>query len=175
MKVYSEGNLGKKAAARCGLIFRTQYDWEADEREGLAAGCSCLGEDGLPQESKTQQSFQLEVDINEIVRRCGIKDHELPVAPPIDPRFYGDVSDLPDLRTALDRVKDASDRFMALPAPLRARFHNRPALLYDFVMREENFEECCRLGLLQAPSPPPPPTPPTPGQGPGSPPVTTPV
>lgn len=127
--------------------FRTQY--EGDEAAGKAAGFDCLDKDGLPQESLTQQSFAEQADINWIVQRCGVKDHELPVAPPIDPKYYGDCTALPDLRQCLDVARDAQEKFMALPAALRARFHNRAELLWEFVSKEENWEKAVELGILR--------------------------
>lgn len=125
------------------LKFRKQ--WEEEE----AVGFVCLDKDGCPQSSLTQQEPTESCDINYIVKRCGIKDHELPVAPPIDPKYYGDMRDMPDLRTCLDRVKDATDKFMALPAALRAQFHNRPDLLHEFVSDPRNAEKAVEMGLLK--------------------------
>lgn len=128
-----------------GVKWRKQYDLQRDIAEGYDCIVFCLDE------SKTQQQFAKDADLNEIVRRCGVKDGAvLPTSlyDNVDPRYYCDMSDVPDLRTALDRVGEAQVRFMALPAALRERFHNRPDKLYEFVSREENCDEAVRLGLL---------------------------
>jgi len=63
--------------------------------------------------------------------------------------MYGDFTNVPDLRTALDMVNDAKNRFMALPAKLRTRFDNDPANLWSFVNDPENADLAVTLGLLQ--------------------------
>lgn len=141
--------------------WRHQYDLDRDEGEGDL----CVLISDVP--SLTQQQFAQDADLNVLAKRFGVKDGSVLPAAVVDPRYYGDVSEIPDLRTALDRVRDASDRFAALPAQLRARFHNRPDLLHEFVSKPENAEEAVRLGLLvkrqEASKPPaavPPPPPP---------------
>ncbi|WNK14192.1 MAG: internal scaffolding protein [Microvirus sp.] len=118
------------------LVFRRQYE------DKIVSGLECL-EDVL-----TQQQFVEEADINTLVRRFGLDKQPMPTAP-FDPSHYGDFSDVPDLRTALDLVNDAKNRFMELPPKLRSRFHNSPAELWSFVQDEENADEAVRLGLLQ--------------------------
>lgn len=114
-------------------------------------------------ESLTQQHFAEDADINVIARRYGLGEGPLPPAPH-DPRYYGDFTDLPDLRTALDEIRYAKQHFAALPASLRSRFSNNPANLWDFVMNPDNADEAVRLGLLAKPAPPAPPKPPTPSE-----------
>ena len=100
--------------------WRHEYDTERDQQEGDA--CRTFND----QDSLTQQSFSIDADINVIVQRLGLDRQELPPAP-IDPSYYGDVSNVPDLRAILDQANDARNRFMELPAKLRARFHNEPS------------------------------------------------
>ncbi|WNK13935.1 MAG: internal scaffolding protein [Microvirus sp.] len=128
--------------------WRHQYDVERDELEGNA----CLLYNEEP--SLTQQQFAEDTDINVLARRFGLdKTNVMPPAP-IDPRAYGDMTDAPDLREALDMVNTAKNRFMALPPKLRARFHNEPSELWEFVTDPENADESVRLGLLaRAPNP----------------------
>lgn len=120
--------------------YRVAFDGDPD---AIAALCT-IKDFG---ESLTQQSFSEDADINVIVRRYGLDNAKMPVAP-IDPRYYGDFTDVPDLRTALDIVRDAENRFMDLPAALRSRFDNSAAKLWDFVSNPANAEESVRLGLL---------------------------
>ena len=141
--------------------FRVPYDRERDEAEGAAAGTSFVG-----QESLTQQSFTKDCDINEIVRRCGVLDDELP-PPPSDPRYYGDFTRVPDLREVLELGREAKDRFMALPAKVRAKFDNEPAKLWSWIQDPENHDQAVKLGLLARHTPKPPP----PGDSPPAPPA----
>lgn len=127
--------------------YRVAYDGDPDNTAELC----CVKDFG---ESLTQQSFTQDADINVLVKRFGLDNAKLPVAP-IDPRFYGDFTDVPDLRTALDIVRDAENRFMDLPAALRARFDNQPGKLWDFVNDPINAEACVQLGLLARPEPDP--------------------
>lgn len=126
-----------------GLKFkwRHQYDEVADEIE-REKGAYKVIEDSL-----TQQHFTKDADINEIVRRFGVTDGAIPPQV-MDPSYYGDFSDVPDFRAAMDRTREAQEHFNALPADLRERFANDPVRLWDFVQREENAEEAVKLGLL---------------------------
>lgn len=148
------------------ITYRTQNDRTADDEIGEA----CAGPDQSQEESLTQQQFVQDCDINVLAVRFGLTGKPLPVAP-VDPSAYGDFSDVPDLRTALDIIHDAKTKFMELPPKLRERFQNQPANLWDFVNDPENAEESVRLGLLvrapnpndKGPAPPAPQTPPTEG------------
>lgn len=129
--------------------FRQQYDDERDayERE--------LTDVDTGSESPVQQQFTEDADINVLVRRYGINDGVPPMA--MDPRFYGDLGEVPDLGTALRLVRDAQEKFMALPVALRNRFQNDAAQLWNFVNDPRNADEAVALGLLskqavQAPS-----------------------
>jgi len=137
-------------------VTKSRFKWRCaydgtEEAEGLAAGTTC--ED----ESLTQQSFRDDADLNVLVRRFGID--KIPVPPMAqDPAYFGDFSNVPDLRTALDLVNDATNRFMELPPQLRAKFDNSPAKLWHFVNDPDNASEAVRLGLLatvQPETPPP--------------------
>lgn len=127
--------------------YRAAYDGDPDR---VGDSCATIFED----ESLTQQSFSQDADINVLVKRFGLDKQQLPVAP-IDPRYYGDFSNVPDLRTALDLVRDAENRFMDLPAALRARFDNQPGKLWAFVNDPLNAEACIQLGLLARQEPDP--------------------
>jgi len=120
--------------------WRAQYDGSE-----IQAGLDACYRDETP--SLTQQQFAEEADINTLVRRFGLDAQPMPIAP-FNPEDYGDFTDVPDLRTALDLVNDAKNRFMALPPKLRARFHNQPGELWAFVNDPENGDESVRLGLL---------------------------
>lgn len=98
--------------------------------------------------SLTQQEFKDECDINEIVRRFGLTgqlpdNYRAPVS--------GDFTGISDFKTAMDAVRAAQDRFMEMPAELRARFDNDPQKLIGFLDDEKNREEAIKLGILNKP------------------------
>lgn len=103
--------------------------------------------------SRTHQSFRDEANVNNIMKRynkTGI------LIEPGKVRSYrqatfGDFTDLPDLPTTLDRAREADQRFLALPAQLRARFNNNVGELLAFVQEPANYDEAVELKLLQAP------------------------
>lgn len=102
--------------------------------------------------SKTMQGPALEADVNYIAKAYGLTGKTLPIPPEaFDPSYYGDLSDVPDLATALNRIRDAEDHFMRLPPDLRRRFHDSPGVLWDFVNNPANSEESIALGLLHRP------------------------
>lgn len=136
------------------MKYRKQYDAERDAEEARLVAID-TGPD-----TPVQQQFKQDADINELVRRFGLLG-KVP-EPVTDPRYYGDVADMPDLRTALERIRDAKDRFAALPSRVRTRFRNDPAELFAFLDDPSNRDEAVKLGLLKAPVAPPSPEPPPP-------------
>lgn len=122
--------------------WRRQYDEASDAR---ARNKTRVRFDDSP--SLTQQSFTTDCDLNVLVKRFGIDKGPLPVVP-VDASYYGDFSNVPDLKTALDRVRDAQMHFDALPSALRKRFDNSPGKLWDFVTDLSNLDEAIKLGLL---------------------------
>lgn len=128
--------------------WRHQYDMLRDKEEGDAA--TVYNTD----EPITQQQFKDDADINILAKRYGLEKQPLPVEA-LDPRFYGDLSEVPDLRTLLDIANEAKNHFMELPPKLRARFNNQPGQLWAFVNDPENADESVRLGLLVRPPDPP--------------------
>lgn len=116
-------------------VWRHQYDGYVDP------GTTNL------EPSLTVQAPAVDADINVLVQRFGIGRGVMPPVP-ADPRYYGDFSDVPDLATALSRVRDAQERFNALDVRVRNRFHNDPVLFLDWVTKSGNFDEAVSLGLL---------------------------
>lgn len=96
--------------------------------------------------SRTQQHFRDECDINSILQRFNVTG-ELPTGS-VQPQ-YGDFSGITDYQSALNAVMAAQDSFLALPAKLRARFDNDPALFVDWASDEANKDEMKALGLLR--------------------------
>jgi phage internal scaffolding protein len=62
---------------------------------------------------------------------------------------YGDFSGISDYHSALNAVMAAQDSFLQLPAKVRARFDNDPALFVDFASDEANRDELKAMGLLR--------------------------
>lgn len=120
-------------------FLRTPYNYDRDAASN-ESGLAC--EDA----SLTQQHFKDETDINNILRQFNVTgmlpEHIL------SPR-YGDFSGISDYKTALDRVMDAHEEFMGLPAHLRAQFDNDPENLIAFLNDESNRSEAEKLGLVQ--------------------------
>ena len=130
------------------IEWRSGNDGAAEnERHGRAAATTCHDP------SLTQQHFTEDADVNTIARRFGLDKGPMPSVPN-DPSWYGDLSNVPDLRTLLDMARDAENRFMELDPKTRARFDNKPAKLWDFVNDPDNADESVRLGLLRRPEPP---------------------
>lgn len=107
--------------------------------------------------SMTQQHFKEDADLNTIMRRFGVTDGAIPPAA-LDARFFGDFSNVPDFREALDQTRQAVERFNLLPASIRNRFQNDPTLLFAWVSDPANTEEAIKIGLLKKIDPPPKPT-----------------
>lgn len=128
-------------APKTRFAYRHQYDDAADAIE--RANTDIFNEE----ESKTQQHHKDEVDLNVIVARYGITDGAIPPQAS-DPSYFGDFTNAPTFRQALDRTHEAKERFAALPAKLRERFNHDPATLLEFVMDPENTDEAIRLGLI---------------------------
>lgn len=95
----------------------------------------------------TQQSAKDECDINLIVERAksGADLSKLARGTP----FYGDFTDLPDLRSAMLIVKQAEAAFMSLDAVVRKRFSNDPVQMMEFLNDPANREEAVKLGLVE--------------------------
>ena len=75
-------------------------------------------------ESLTQQHFQEECDIYNIIKRHdrnGIIEHVQR-----GQARYGDFSEVTDYREALDLVQDANNEFMKIPSDIRKKFNNNP-------------------------------------------------
>lgn len=75
-------------------------------------------------------------------RRTGVLTH-LSIKTP----QYGDFTNVSDYQSALLAVQDANDKFMELPAQLRAKFDNDPAAFLAFAEKPENANFLVDLGL----------------------------
>lgn len=125
-----------------GPFLRSAYNYDTNEVSDATA-LHCLDE------TRTQQQFKEETDINTIVERFGLTG-ELPsdVVVPMTGDFTEVVS---DYQSALNLVREAEAAFMELPAKVRDRFANDPQRLQEFVENADNREEAAKLGLLVPP------------------------
>jgi len=109
-----------------------------------------------PEESQVQQHLAAETDINNIMAkyvRTGQFHHVSAKA-----AQYGDFSEVPDYKTAMEHIMAADALFMELPAKVRDRFNNDPAQFVEFTTDPANIDEVRKLGLApaapQEPEPP---------------------
>lgn len=95
-------------------------------------------------DSMTDPQFLADCDINTILKRFAATG-SLP-----SPRIgkFGDFSDIGSFSDVMNRVNEATDYFKALPSDLRSRFGNEPSAYFDFVLDENNHDECIRLGII---------------------------
>ena len=120
-----------------------------DEREDgtLRIALDCQSEkDGM-----TKQAPLNDVKIGTILER--IRKGEQP-PPAAHPSYYGDFSNAGDYQSIMERVAIAQQRFDALPAKVRDRFHEDPAELIEFANDPANLQEAIDLGLLERPQQP---------------------
>ena len=118
---------------------RSKYNYDQD---------SASEESGLrcEDESRTQQSFKDETDINVILRRFNVTG-ELPQG--VRMPTYADFSEVYDFHSAANAIAQANEAFEAMPADVRAKFQNDPAKFVAFCSKEENREEAKKLGLIR--------------------------
>nr|WAE43330.1 MAG: internal scaffolding protein [Microviridae sp.] len=99
------------------------------------------------EESKTQQHFADEVNINSIMERYA-KTQVIDV--PELQGVFGDFSGEVEFLTYQNALKEANDQFMMLDAKIRRRFENSPVELLKFLEVPENRAEAIELGLISA-------------------------
>lgn len=124
--------------------------------------------------SLARQEFAEECDINGIMERyerTGVITHYSERAPE-----YLDLTDAPDLMTAMDVMQKAETAFMALPAKVRREFENDAVKFVEFASDASNLDKMREWGLappavVETPSStaavPPPAAPPVPVAGSG--------
>jgi len=95
--------------------------------------------------SLTHQAFKQECDINHILakyRKSGIINHVN--------KFQGNYTNLPnvsDYHEAMNATIAAEEAFQTLPAAIRDRFTNDPALFLEFAHNPQNLPEMEKMGL----------------------------
>jgi len=118
-------------------FIRTPFNYDTNKVS------NATGTDTGP-ESKTQQQFKDEVDINTIVERFGVTG-EMP--PPINFPEVQEFEETFDFQTSMNVIRQAQESFMTLPAKARARFDNNPQKFMEFMNEEDNAAEAIKLGL----------------------------
>lgn len=104
--------------------------------------------------SLTRQEFSQECDINVLMaqyEKTGVLNHYNNRAPQ-----YLDVSNVPDLASALQIVDEAKTAFMTLPATVRREFDNDPVKFINFAEDPQNIDKL-REWKLAPPKPTEPP------------------
>lgn len=96
--------------------------------------------------SLTRQEFLDECDINSLMAKYE-KTGILPNSVNGNVPQYLDVTDIPDYRTTLDMLNEASAAFMALPAVVRKEFDNDPIQFVEFAKDPENLPQMRTWGL----------------------------
>lgn len=140
-----------------GVELRTPYNFDRME-SSIATALTC--ED----ESRTQQQFLEDADVNVIMERFGVTG-ELPQN--VQLPSYTEYVEVFDFQTAQNAIRAGQEAFAEMPAKVRERFQNDPGRFIAFFNDEQNRAEGERLGLLIA-KPAPEPTPgPAPGPAPG--------
>lgn len=113
--------------------------------------------------SRAVQSEKDDCDINTIVRRFGVTG-QLPTG--VRMPTYGDFVGIGDYQEALHALMEAQASFAAMPAEVRRRFNNDPAMFVEFCSDPANLDEARRLGLAVPEVTPPPASPqPAPAEG----------
>lgn len=96
------------------------------------------------EESLTQQSDLESTDINVIMRRHA----QTGMAPVMQMEaLTGDFSDITDFHDAQQRILEAREAFMEIPAQIRDRFDNDPKRFAEFATDPANLPELRKLGL----------------------------
>ncbi len=123
------------------MFIRSPYNYDVNAAS-MESGSNNI------EETRTQQHFKEQCDINRIVKTYA-KTGLVPGNPrlPLETDFVGIV----DFHTAMNAVRRADEAFMELPADLRSRFHNDPQEYVEFCLDKENLDELVQMGLAPKP------------------------
>lgn len=119
-------------------LFRTQYNYDRDiVSKKTALVCE--------RETRTQQQFKDEVDINTIMRKFGVTG-EIPMnVRAVMPEDYDEIF---DFQSAMNVIRAAEESFMQMPSGIRARFQNNPQIFTEFFANPDNRQEAEKMGLV---------------------------
>lgn len=137
------------------IFVRSEYNYDMKQASDESAKPMMdeMKKDGA---GRTQQHFKDEVDINTIVERFGLTG-ELPTVVRLP--AYTDYEGVFDFLTAQNKIREATEAFMELPAKIRARFDNSEQKFLEFCADPDNTDEAIKLGLVTKPEPAPEPQP----------------
>lgn len=96
-------------------------------------------------QSRTQQHFAGESDINRIVAKAK-KGIPLPVRM-VQP-IYGNFENGDQFQESMNRIAAVRQHFESLPSAVRRQFDNNPSIMLDWLADAENVDEAVKLGLL---------------------------
>lgn len=94
----------------------------------------------------TEQAHKNAVNINQIVakyKKTGFLNRRSGT-----PKF-GDFTNIGEFQDLRQRMINAENDFMSLPAYIRKRFNNDPGELIEFLNNPENRSECVEMGLIK--------------------------
>lgn len=117
------------------MRFRTYYDFRTP-KTGII----------FTEPSRTKQSELADSDINNIMSRYALTG--VAPSPHRGKPLYGDFSDLEDYQASLNKVISAEERFNSLPVELRKKFDYNPQNMINFILDENNKEECIKYGFI---------------------------
>lgn len=121
-------------------VIRSRYNYDRDAESNRTAL------DNFEQ-TRTQQHFKDEADINVLVKRFNLTG-QLPEG--VRMPTYADFTAAYDFHSAANAIAEANEAFMQLPADIRyTRFRNDPAAFVAFCSNEANREEAAKLGLIR--------------------------
>jgi len=95
--------------------------------------------------SKTKQAMKDECDINTIIKRHSDTGH-LTHINPSEPQF-GNFASPYDLKSAIDAVHQAQERFQTLPAEIRAAAQNNPVQFLEMLEDPDGQADLVEAGL----------------------------
>ena len=121
------------------MKFRKHFDYDLKKASDEAA--IAAEDQGV---SLTVQSHTEDVDINILMKRFGVTG-QLPSGVRVPE--YGDFTQISDYRSALHAIMEAEESFMAMPAEVRAEFHNDPQEFLVFCDNPANLPRMRELGL----------------------------
>lgn len=102
--------------------------------------------------SKTQQQFQEQVNVNNIMK----KYHQGKPITHLNNKqgVFADISTAQDYFDSFNTILKAEEAFNQLPSAIRTKFNNDPAELLEFVHNPSNYDEGVMLGIFDAKLPP---------------------
>lgn len=123
-----------------GKTFRIRTQFDTDPDPGIAND----------EKSLTRQEFLAESDINNIIDQYQADGLAI-MSGQTREAVYGDFTDpaFQDYHQAVNLVLKADQDFNSLPAKVRERFANNPAVLIQFLNDPANLEEARNLGLAK--------------------------